>query len=341
MSTEQNLMRGAFESRYPVPATCHWDGQWGYLGDEQYSRFWDCWQAARRQAVPFQAGVAAWMLECFGQQIARDKTERNHRFLEEALELVQACGCTDEEAHKLVDYVFGREVGERSQEVGGVMVTLAALCLAQDMDMQACAETELARITKPEVVIRIREKQKRKPSMSPLPGAYPERDPYPSADGSDDALAAAPQAEQVVEDERAELVALRAEKARGFIPEGLWRKGCPPHPYGSEWFIAKLDNGQRVVLTELPEEFSYDYKTADETYYTAHRVAKWMQFQDSGYTAPPTPDVSGLVDLIDDCRGAVIDARNNASCDANYLLWEQILCRVDAALATHRSNSHE
>tara|TARA_R110000850_G_scaffold275207_1_gene414119 strand:- start:7400 stop:8185 length:786 start_codon:yes stop_codon:yes gene_type:complete len=141
------------------------------------------WQAARQQAVPFQSGVAEWMMECFGPQIASDKTERNHRFLEEALELVQACGCTDEEAHKLVDYVFGREIGERSQEVGGVMVTLAALCLAQDLDMQACAETELARITQPETVLKIREKQKRKPAMSPLPGSYPERT----------ALAAAPQ----------------------------------------------------------------------------------------------------------------------------------------------------
>ncbi|RQS15519.1 hypothetical protein DIE07_03565 [Burkholderia sp. Bp9002] len=35
-----------------------------------------------------------WMLECFGAAIATDRMERNHRFLEEALELVQACGCT-------------------------------------------------------------------------------------------------------------------------------------------------------------------------------------------------------------------------------------------------------
>ena len=108
--------------------------------------------------------------------IAGDKEERNHRFLEEALELVQACDCTAEEAHKLVDYVFGRPVGEKFQEVGGVHVTLAALCLAQNIDGQAAAEAELSRITQPEMVERIREKQKRKPSMSPLPGVYPDRD---------------------------------------------------------------------------------------------------------------------------------------------------------------------
>ena len=85
---------------------------------------------------PFQSRVLPWLLECFGAEIASDTVERNHRFLEEALELVQACGCPSDEAHKLVDYVYGREVGEKSQEVGGVMVTLAALCLAQGLDMR-------------------------------------------------------------------------------------------------------------------------------------------------------------------------------------------------------------
>lgn len=126
-------------------------------------------------AVDFQKRVQPWLAECFGEVIAADTVERNHRFLEEALELVQSCDCTAEEAHKLVDYVYGRAVGEPSQEVGGVMVTLAALCLAQGLDMHANAETELARITQPAMVERIREKQKRKPAMSPLPGSYPER----------------------------------------------------------------------------------------------------------------------------------------------------------------------
>lgn len=107
------------------------------------------------------------MLECFGHAIASDTKERNHRFLEEALELVQACACTQSEAHQLVDYVYGRAVGEKYQEVGGVMVTLAALCLAQQLDMHDCGEVELARIwTKVE---QIRAKQAGKPKHSPLP----------------------------------------------------------------------------------------------------------------------------------------------------------------------------
>ena len=76
----------------------------------------------------FQSRVAPWLGVCFTPEIAVSPTERNHRFLEEALELVQSTGCTRSEAHQLVDYVFGRVVGEPRQEVGGVQVTLAALC---------------------------------------------------------------------------------------------------------------------------------------------------------------------------------------------------------------------
>ena len=115
----------------------------------------------------FQSRVQPWMMECFGPEIAADKEERNHRFLEEALELVQSCGCSASGAHQLVDYVYGRDAGEPFQESGGVMVTHAALCLANGLDMHADGETELARIwTKVE---QIRAKQAGKPKHSPLP----------------------------------------------------------------------------------------------------------------------------------------------------------------------------
>lgn len=119
-------------------------------------------------SVPtFQGRVHPWMQACFGPEIAADGIERNHRFLEEALELVQSTGCTRGEAHQLVDYVFNRPVGERHQEVGGVMVTLAALCLAHGLDMHQCGEIELARIWT--MVEKIRAKQAAKPKHSPLP----------------------------------------------------------------------------------------------------------------------------------------------------------------------------
>lgn len=115
----------------------------------------------------FQAEVRAWADECFGVEVADDRAERNHRFLEEALELVQATGCMAEEAHRLVDYVYGRAVGEPVQEVGGVLVTLAALCSANRIDMTAAGAAEVARIwTK---IPQIRAKHAAKPRHSPLP----------------------------------------------------------------------------------------------------------------------------------------------------------------------------
>jgi hypothetical protein len=124
-------------------------------------------QEEKQERYVFQAEVSDWLIHCFGDEIACDKRERNHRFIEEALELVQACGGTAEDCHMLVDYVFGRETGVPEQEVGGVMVTLAALCYANDMHMDDCATTELARIW--QKVEQIREKQKTKPRNSPLP----------------------------------------------------------------------------------------------------------------------------------------------------------------------------
>ncbi|WP_232457295.1 hypothetical protein [Burkholderia ubonensis] len=131
------------------------------------SLFGDDAIARAPEAVAFQSRVQPWLLECFGAEIAADRAERNHRFLEEALELVQACGCTASEAHQLVDYTFSRPLGEPTQEIGGVMVTLAALSLANGLDMHAAAEAELARVwTKIE---QIRAKQAAKSRHSPLP----------------------------------------------------------------------------------------------------------------------------------------------------------------------------
>jgi Domain of unknown function (DUF3850) len=115
----------------------------------------------------YQADVRDWLYACFGEEIATDKVERSHRFLEEALELVQACGTTPDEARKLVDYTFSRPVGEKFQEVGGVMITLSGLCNAQGLDMVEAGKVELARVYT--AVDKIRAKQKAKPKFGPLP----------------------------------------------------------------------------------------------------------------------------------------------------------------------------
>lgn len=117
--------------------------------------------------VTFQESVDTWMSNCFGSVISKDKVERNHRFVEEALELAQSCDCTASEAHQLVDYVFGRAIGDRPQEVGGVMVTLSALCSAHGLSLQTCAWDELIRVRSK--IDQIRAKQAAKPRHGPLP----------------------------------------------------------------------------------------------------------------------------------------------------------------------------
>lgn len=126
---------------------------------------------ARRNvgASTYQIRVRAWLMACFGSEIAGDKVERNHRFLEEALELVQAAGCTADDARQLVEYVYQRPAGEIDQEIGGVMTTLAALCLAQGFNMQSAGESELARVWNK--IEQIRAKQAAKPKHGPLPAS--------------------------------------------------------------------------------------------------------------------------------------------------------------------------
>ena len=122
------------------------------------------------QSETLQQRVDVWMDACFGEAIKSDQLERADRFIEEALELAQTePSFTADRAHALVDYVFGRDVGDPWQEVGGVMITLAALCNTIAVDIDAAAETELARIWAK--VDQIRAKQAGKPTGSALPVA--------------------------------------------------------------------------------------------------------------------------------------------------------------------------
>lgn len=115
----------------------------------------------------YQCRVEDWLTACFSPSVRRDRHERTHRFLEEALELAQANGCLREEAKALVDYVYSRPKGNLELEVGGVMVTLAGLCSATGVDLEQAANQELQRNW--ERIDTIRQKQAAKPHGSPLP----------------------------------------------------------------------------------------------------------------------------------------------------------------------------
>lgn len=107
----------------------------------------------------FQMNVWDWFKKCFPDPKYKNPRERTFRFVEEAIELAQACGASREEVSRIADYVYGRPVGEIRQEVGGVMVTLSTLCSVHKICLSDAAEKELARIDTPEVIFKIREKQ--------------------------------------------------------------------------------------------------------------------------------------------------------------------------------------
>lgn len=87
-----------------------------------------------------------WCKRCFGIQVVASKSERALRIVEEALELVQIEGVPIDTVKHLVEVVYSRPIGNRNQEIGGIMVTTAVYCHAQNLSMEYEFQIELARI---------------------------------------------------------------------------------------------------------------------------------------------------------------------------------------------------
>ena len=119
-------------------------------------------KGATSMTSAFQRRVTNWLRTTFEGWPWSFTSERSKRFLEEALELVQAAGLERDVAHRLVDYVYDRKVGHVGQEIGGVMVTLVALADVLGVDAGRMGLEELDRIERPEVRERVRERQTEK-----------------------------------------------------------------------------------------------------------------------------------------------------------------------------------
>jgi hypothetical protein len=217
-------------------------------------------------AVSFQERGRPWMIACFGSAIAADVLERNHRFLEEALELVQATGCTSSEAHQLVDYVFSRPVGDADQEAGGVMLTLAALCNAKGLDMHEAGERERRRVwTKIE---QIRAKQAAKPKHSPLPQETP---------AAPRKIALAGMIARAIEwfnglmpEEQEKHLRKRESWARGEAALAEWERGQAPNIAGRSVFHICLPPGldptTKIMVCDFAEAVGDKLHRAEEKY---------------------------------------------------------------------------
>lgn len=93
----------------------------------------------------YQRRCRTWAIECFGKHYALAQDERSFRFLEEALELVQASGLSYNDVMNSVDYVFNRAAGTVGQEAGGTIITLALLCESNGVSLQEEALKEIER----------------------------------------------------------------------------------------------------------------------------------------------------------------------------------------------------
>lgn len=194
-----------------------------------------------RDLRAYQERVSTWMLVCFARSLAMSKKERAQRFLEEALELAQAEGLTRDDADLMVNYVYSRPVGKSPQEVGGVMVTLAALCWNAEIDLEAEAFKELERVEQPEIIEKIRKKQASKSAILGItadPAASAAlaslSAPAPSGEGFD-AHAMTRTANEWLQgnlaDRDKEITALRAELDRlRALPSGEAVRGSGPCP---------------------------------------------------------------------------------------------------------------
>jgi len=88
--------------------------------------------------------------------------ERIIRAMEEINELGQVVGATREQAHALVDQVYDKPVGELNQELGGVMVTLAAFAGLMKLSLDDAWREEYDRVNTVAMMAKIVAKQKDK-----------------------------------------------------------------------------------------------------------------------------------------------------------------------------------
>lgn len=105
--------------------------------------------------------VVGWGHMCFGMTAMSSVLQRGIRFFEEACEATQAAGVTREMAHKQVDYVWDRPVGELEQEIGGCEIGILCLADAAGLDADLCGQMEVSRVlSKPPKYFQVRNQAK-------------------------------------------------------------------------------------------------------------------------------------------------------------------------------------
>lgn len=87
-----------------------------------------------------------WAKKVFGREYVERIPTGALRSLEEQAELAQACDVPEEIALKCIRTVYSRPVGDKAQEIGGVLLTTAILCESLYLDFDECLQDELRRV---------------------------------------------------------------------------------------------------------------------------------------------------------------------------------------------------
>lgn len=93
-----------------------------------------------------ESRVDIWLRDCVGHEVADNLEERNNRFCEEALELLQACGYTRQQIDAMADVVYSKSP---STDIAGacadVMVCLMPLARARQIDLTTALRETIKR----------------------------------------------------------------------------------------------------------------------------------------------------------------------------------------------------
>ena len=91
-----------------------------------------------------QALILNWAHRTFGQ-VALSRLERAARLFEEAAEVAQAAGVSEEMCGRILKRTYSRPVGNVVQELGGCAVTLLAMCEVTGNSFEAVLKQEVDR----------------------------------------------------------------------------------------------------------------------------------------------------------------------------------------------------
>ena len=109
----------------------------------------------------WQRAIRETITKIWGQS-ALDPYERACRLFEEATELAQAMGMSQEMGQSIFDNTYSKPAGDLPNEIGGTFICLLAATDAVGHDAYKCMHAEYERIRQPELMDKLRNKHAEK-----------------------------------------------------------------------------------------------------------------------------------------------------------------------------------